>query len=111
MSIPRSTVDETEQERLRRAEELASESGPNWAAAFQPGSEGCHELLDRASMLQDMVDRYLLSHPACVSHPDWYALAERAAAALAGLYQRVGAEHMHEVKTEESTTTTKTANR
>lgn len=64
------------------------------AEDFRPGTPGCHELLDRTSLLSDMVERYLLDHPACSSNPGWHALAEQAAASLRELYQQVGAEHL-----------------
>ncbi|VTU01518.1 Uncharacterized protein OS=Microcystis aeruginosa PCC 9432 GN=MICCA_3440006 PE=4 SV=1 [Gemmataceae bacterium] len=83
-----------EADRERRAEALVADAGPGWADGYRPGTPGCHELLDRASLLSDMAERYLLEHPACVAHPSWYALAERAAAALRELYQQVGAEHL-----------------
>jgi hypothetical protein len=88
------TKPDAEAERLRLASELASDSGPDWAAGFRPGTPGCHELLDRASMPSDMLERHLLTHPACVAEPEWYAPADRAAAALRELYQRVGAERL-----------------
>lgn len=74
--------------------ELADESGPDWADAYKPGTSGCHELLDRVSLLMDMADRYVVEHPACLARPEWYALADRAAEALRQLYQQVGAEHL-----------------
>lgn len=83
-----------EADRERRAEALAADAGPGWADGYRPGTSGCHKLLDRVSLLSDMAERYLLEHPACVAHPGWYALAERAAAALRELYQQVGAEHL-----------------
>ena len=94
MTLPASNSQEVEQERLRQASELAAESGPGWADGFRPGSFGCHELLDRTALLADLVERHLLGHPACVAHPEWYRLAEQAAAALHELYQQVGAEHL-----------------
>jgi hypothetical protein len=54
--------------------------------------------MDRASMLADTLERHLLTHPACVADPEWYALADRAAAALRELYQQVGAEHLAAVE-------------
>lgn len=94
MTVPILSPDEVEQDRLRLARELAAESGANWADAHRPGSPGCHELLDRASLLADMLEKYLLDHPACVANPGWYTLAEQAAAALRELYQQVGAVHL-----------------
>jgi hypothetical protein len=61
--------------------------------AFKPGTFGCHELLDRTSLVADMIERFVLSHPACAQNPNWYALAEQATACLRDLYQRIGAEH------------------
>ncbi len=85
---------EVEQDRQRQARELSAESGEGWVEDYRPGSTGCHELLDRASLLADMLERHVLSHPACVARPEWYLLAEQAAAALRELYQQVGAEHL-----------------
>ncbi len=85
---------ETEQERQRQAAELEAEQGANWAAQCGPGSFGCHELLDRTSMLGDMLEQYVLEHPACVANPQWYELATQAVTALRELYQQVGAVHV-----------------
>jgi hypothetical protein len=84
---------ETEQERQRAVQEMIAEQGPNWLDAFKPGSFGCHELLDRTSLATDMVERFVLSHPACAQNPSWYALAEQAVNCLQELYQQIGAEH------------------
>lgn len=86
--------DEVEHERLEQISELAAESGEKWVDGYRPGSPGCHELLDRTALLSDMLERHLLSHPACVANSGWYMLAEQAAAALRELYQQVGAEHL-----------------
>lgn len=85
---------ELELQRQEAIAELAAEHGPDWSDAYKPGSFGCHELLDRTALVEDLLERHLLSHPACIQNPDWYELAERAAAALHDLYQRVGAEHL-----------------
>jgi hypothetical protein len=94
MSFRQRSPDEVEQDRLRQVRELAADSGEGWADGFRPGTLGCHELLDRAALLSDMLQRYLLDHPACVANPAWYVLAEQAAAALHELYQQVGGEHL-----------------
>ena len=94
MDVPRRDTGEIEQQRQQLAGELAAESGPAWADAYRPGSPGCHELLDRAALLADLLERHILTHPACVTRPEWYLLAERAAEALHALYQQVGAEHV-----------------
>jgi hypothetical protein len=77
-----------------QAKRLTEEEGPGWIERYKPGEPGCHELLDRASLLSDMTERYLLEHPACIANPAWYALAEQAAVALRDLYQQVGAAHL-----------------
>ena len=93
---------ETEQERQRAVQEMVAEQGPNWLEAFKPGSFGCHELLDRTSLVADMIERFVLSHPACAQDPSWYALALEATTCLRELYQRIGAEHVGEKSTRES---------
>lgn len=85
---------DVELDRQRQIAELIADSGNDWARQFLPGTSGCHELLDRTAMIADMIGRHLSSHPACLANPEWYQLAEQAAAALRDLYQRVGAEHL-----------------
>jgi hypothetical protein len=92
------TQHDAEAERLRLANELASDTGPGWAEGFRPGTPGCHELMDRAAVLSDMLERHLLTHPACVAEPEWFALAEQAASALRELYQRIGEAHLADAK-------------
>jgi hypothetical protein len=89
-------IPDAEQERQQRIEELAAEDGPRWSDKFRPGSFGCHELLDRTSMVAGLLDQYVISHPACVLDPEWYALARQASEALAELYHRIGARHLGE---------------
>jgi hypothetical protein len=85
---------EAEQDRLQLVQELEAEHGARWTDECKPGTFGCHELLDRTNLVSDLVERHLLAHPACVRNPEWYALAEQAAAALRELYQQIGAEHL-----------------
>jgi hypothetical protein len=94
MNVKTAAALATEQERQQRLAELSAEHDPTWLEQYKPGSFGCHELLDRASLLGDTVEQCLLDHPACVQNRDWYALAERAVDALRALYQRIGAEHL-----------------
>ena len=94
MNIPAPKATSTEQERQQRLTELTAEQGDEKLDQYKPGSFGCHELLDRTALVGDMVEENVLSHPACVQNPEWYALAEQAVAALRELYQRVGAEHL-----------------
>ena len=84
----------TEQERQQRIDEMNAEYGPQWSEQYNPGSFGCHELLDRTSLAADIVEQYVLSHPACAQNRDWFTLAEQAVAALRELYQRIGEEHL-----------------
>jgi hypothetical protein len=97
MNIPSQNSTETEEERLQKINELIAELGQNWAAGFEPGSQGCHELLDRTNLIADNLEQYVLAHPACIQNSEWYALAEQAVAALRELYQRVGAEHLEPI--------------
>jgi hypothetical protein len=83
-----------EQERQRLADEMTADNGPDWSEEYKPGTFGCHELLDRTSLAADVVEQYVLSHPACVQNQDWFTLAEQAVAALRELYQRVGEQHL-----------------
>jgi hypothetical protein len=85
---------DTERERQQRIDEMIAEHGPQWSEPYKPGSFGCHELLDRTSLAADIVEQYVLSHPACAQNKDWWALADQAVTALRELYQRVGAEHL-----------------
>ncbi len=85
---------EIEKERQRLIGEIRLECGPEWDVPYQPGSFGCHELLDRTSQLADQLEKSILDHPACIRDPEWFALATRAVNALRELYQRVGSEHL-----------------
>lgn len=96
MTDPTTVGDGVEDDRQRLVTEFATEGGPDWATHFQPGTVGCHELLDRTALVADLIERQLVDHPACVSNPDWYAAARRAADALSELYQAVGAAHLAE---------------
>jgi hypothetical protein len=94
MDTSAGNTSEVEQTRHERAMELNAEQGADWAEGYRPGSFGCHELLDRLSLFANNLEQYVLSHPACVAHAEWYALADQAATALQELYQRIGAAHL-----------------
>jgi hypothetical protein len=96
MHVANEASSEVELQRRQAEEELAADLGADWRASYRPGTFGCHELLDRSVQLADQIERLLLAQPACVANPDWYALAEQAAAALRTLYQRVGEVHLAE---------------
>jgi hypothetical protein len=83
-----------EDDRQQLIRELEEASGSDWAKEFLPGTFGCHELLDRTSLMLNILESNLLEHPACVANADCYGLAEKAAAALRELYQQVGRDHL-----------------
>jgi hypothetical protein len=85
---------DTEQERQQLLDELTADHGPDWAEQYAPGSFGCHELLDRAALAADLVERHVRNHPACIQNQAWFTLAERVVTALEELYQLVGAAHL-----------------
>lgn len=80
--------------RQQYLDEMSKDRDPNWRENFKPGTFGCHEALHMASVVGDMVDTQLLSHPAIIANPEWFAKAEAAAKACYDLYQAIGAEHM-----------------
>jgi hypothetical protein len=94
MNVETVSAQHVEQDRQRQVRELAAVSGEQWSNEYQPGSAGCHELLDRTALLTDMLERHVLGHPACIARPEWYLLAEQAVATLRSLYQQVGSEHL-----------------
>ena len=55
---------------------------------------GCHEALHMANMLADTIDRQLLTHPAILLNPHWYARVWRACDELGALYQKIGPVHV-----------------
>lgn len=83
-----------EKERRRLLKELRADEGADLASQYEAGSFGCHELLDRTGLLADALERYVLTHPACVQRSEWFALAETAVASLQELYQRIGQQHL-----------------
>ena len=87
-------VFKSEEERQRLIQDLLADEGVESAEHHKPGSFGCHELLDRTALVADLLERYVLTHPACAQNRDWFELAEKAGAALHELYQRVGEAHL-----------------
>jgi hypothetical protein len=89
------TADEIEATRLDRLAAVAAshdKTAEQLAADFAPGTVGCHEAMHLASVFMDTVDRPLCDHPAVLSNPDWYRLADEAQTALFNLYQAMGAK-------------------
>ncbi len=76
------------------AEQLTEESGTWGKAAYQPGSYGCHELLDRTAILANELDGLVVRHPACVLNPEWHSMATRALDILWDLYHLIGDAHL-----------------
>lgn len=85
---------DAERDRQRLCQELDAELGSDWRIAYQPGSFGCHELLDRLALVSEVIETHIMEHPACVQNADWHALASRLAAKLGDLYQNVAAKHL-----------------
>jgi hypothetical protein len=94
-------TDSGEAESLRKEllTELADEEGHGRQDQFRPGSFGCHELLDRLSILTSNLDEFIVQHPSCLRNPAWFALAHQAMSALTDLYQRIGASHLDDAST------------
>jgi hypothetical protein len=90
------TIDATEDvEAIRQqyVDELKAD-GEDAYDGSAPGTYGCHELLDRTSMMMKNVEEFVLSHPSCLINKEWFALAHKAVEALNDLYQKIGAEHL-----------------
>ena len=65
-----------------------------WEDRYRPGSFGCHEFLDRVTLLGDLLEARVLGHPSCVLREEWHRLATAAVEAMRELYQKVGREHL-----------------
>ncbi len=96
MSAPTKDALDLERDRQQRLRDLAENGTEPTLDEFRPGTFGCHELLDRTDCLVRLIDGWILSHPACLQRPEWFALADQALDLLAELYQQVGAEHLEE---------------
>jgi hypothetical protein len=96
-------IDEIESARQEYLEEFKADEEP--CEEFVAGSYGCHELLDRTSVLMSNVDEYILGHPACVNNKEWFALAYKAVDLLNELYQKIGAEHLEKTTGHKQLTT------
>ena len=86
---------EAEEYRQELLGEITRE-GESQEEQFRPGTFGCHELLDRLSILVGNLEEHILQHPSCVRNPDWFELAHQAVSVLNDLYQQVGASHLDE---------------
>jgi hypothetical protein len=85
-----------EHEMLRQEliNEALQDEGEGWEKKWQPGSLGCHELLDRTSIAEAFVCEHIIDHPSLISNPEWFELAVTAMNALHNLYQAIGAAHL-----------------
>jgi hypothetical protein len=85
-----------ESERQEELKDFLQEEGQQALEQFSPGTQGCHELLDRTAMVGDLLNRFIVSHPACLQNAEWYTLARQAADALHNLYQQVGTAQLED---------------
>jgi hypothetical protein len=81
--------DTQDPDRQRLLDEITAES-PDAAERFGPGSDGMHELLDRAHLASDFFQRHVLDHPSCVLSDDLRRRADTIADLLEEFYQKVG---------------------
>ena len=84
--MPQEINAEIEESRQQALAELNEDA----AQHFGPDTMGCHEALHMASVVQDIVERHVLNHPAIVLNPSWYRRAYHASTELAALYQDIG---------------------
>ncbi len=57
MSLHTESSQELENQRHQSLREYESQTTPSALEDFRPGTSGCHELLDRTSLLADQVER------------------------------------------------------
>ena len=86
--------EDLESERQELLQRLAADLPSYARAEYAPGSFGCHELLDRTSLVLDLLERQIAEHPACLQQPPWFALARAATVSLSQLYQEIGSLHL-----------------
>ena len=79
-----------EQQRLADLAEM----GDIDLSQYAPGTFGCHEAMQTASVMLDMTDDQLLLHPAILANPEFYRLAGEVHEALFALYQAIGEKHL-----------------
>ena len=65
-----------------------------------PNSFGRHELIDRLNMMSEMVESYIVDHPACIFEPEWFADASEIVDRLYNLYQKVGTADINDIHTD-----------
>lgn len=57
---------------------------------FKPGTYGHHEALHTASVVLEIIETHLSTHPAVILHKEAYALADEAMSKVFALYQLLG---------------------
>lgn len=68
---------------------------------WRPGTHGCHELLDRVSIILSNFNDFVEGHPALANDPQWSTLVDDIASRLMALYQSIGAEHLEHIEDDE----------
>lgn len=63
---------------------------------WKPGEIGCHELLDRLNVMNNVFNDHIMDHPACICNPDWFATANHISDLMADLYQKIGGQHLED---------------
>lgn len=97
-------IEEMRQEQLAKEDKERTDpddpqlDDSDWRERFKPGTFGCHEALQMASVFQDMVSSHLLDHPAVLMDEQAYRLAYKAQEYLYHTYQRLGEVHIHDAE-------------
>lgn len=76
---------------------LKEEATLNLVRTAQPGTYDCHEALDRASIIMNLLDTQLLEHSAIIANPAWFKLVHDAHTHIFNLYQLIGAVHLEAI--------------
>ena len=85
------TPEEVEEFRQSDLEDSERELVPS---EHLPKSLSYHEALDRTSMVLNIIDNNILSHPVILLDPEAYRIAYEAHSKLFNLYQYLGDKHL-----------------
>ncbi len=77
-------VETERQELLKECQEQYSD----FEERFAKSGYGMHELVDRASVIMDMWYGYILEHPSCAAHQEWFELAYEISEKMHDFYQK-----------------------
>ncbi len=94
MAIDQKDMTEVESQRHDAIAEIEAVDGPAWTDGYEPGTFGCHELLDRVHRISSLFQERVLEHPACLQNPEWYQLANSAVETIEKLYREISATHL-----------------